>query len=33
MKRGRYTNEKPRIEKKINTAAMNILIALMPRQY
>ncbi|HBQ2248249.1 hypothetical protein [Klebsiella pneumoniae] len=33
MKRGRYTNEKPRIEKKINTAAMNILISLMPRQY
>ncbi|VCY08389.1 hypothetical protein BANRA_01831 [Klebsiella pneumoniae] len=33
MNKRRYTNEKPRIEKKINTAAMKILIALMPRQY
>lgn len=33
MRKQRYTNEKPRIEKKINTAAMNILISLMPRQY
>lgn len=33
MIKRRYTNEKPRIEKKINTAAMRILIALMPRQY
>ncbi|EPM0448618.1 TPA: hypothetical protein ACGR6F_000999 [Klebsiella aerogenes] len=33
MSKRRYTNEKPRIEKKINTAAMKILIALMPRQY